>query len=406
MLFISEYYLSVIYFVVLLVLLFGARFDFFFLAILGIALYFTPFFIKAIYYVDSYGSYDFSHPVKAESVIQLTVIITMVLLKIASHFYYKVLEPKSCVVYEVRPFFLTNFFTLLSFILSFHAIGLGGVSAHKSEFGESMGGLFFFTHYFISMALLFNLYCFFNLRKKLYTVFFVFALLFFSIFLFKTRSFYFFSFIAFFFSFFYKVKLSFFLRGRNFFKIVFLFLLMFFLLSGKHIANMVLYGVEYDSVIQILVDAYEAVGVSSNLNNVVSSDFYYPMFKEVFVSFIPGVSFYDYHTIIKNNFYPNARYGMGRSLFGEIYISFNIFVIVLFPLFFVLMTLLFSMIMERLNGLLRYFFTLLAVFAFFYIHRNGLSVGISYIFYYIYILLFALLFFLILGGKAFARRLN
>lgn len=360
--------------------------DSFAIAALGVFVYYFPVFFDGLHYM-SRGADLLGSGKEVNIHLQFSILFVFFILILGSLI--KRIKQKNNPVFVYSVNDNSVFFTSVvsCIVLSFVLLPLISLEESKSSIYNSIGGYSVFIQYLFSLGFLFSGVYFKNLKSKrarFYVLCFMFYILYFSIFIFKTRSIIFFSFLSVFIFFSYGLKV-----GIKDFKIKYVVFFAFALLIvvGKHIANYFMYNVKYDSFYLVFLDSMESIGVSSNLNYVYSSNIDIFYLHNVFLNFIPFYKteeYYDYHEVVKDYIFPFATYGMGRNPIGEMWINLQYAGVFIYAIALVLKCYIFDFLIRRSKGLLKAFFTFLMVFLVFYVNRNAMHNDISYLRNYIF----------------------
>jgi hypothetical protein len=141
-------------------------------------------------------------------------------------------------------------------------------------------------------------------------------------------------------------------------------------LFSKNIAAFILFGVPVTDIFRAAFFAIESGPTASYLNQVLDSELK-----------APGVI--DYHSFVRSSLFPQANFGMARSIYGELFIHIGKFSVIYFPIVIGVLTFALYSVSQRLRGILGLFWMLVSIITLVYGHRNGLVGVFKFTFYYI-----------------------
>lgn len=357
--------------------------DSFFIAALGVFIYYFPVFFGGLRYMNDSADL-LGYNIEPNINLQVSVLFVFFILIVGSLFKR---NKKVIHVYFINDKAVFFVLVLSCFALSILILPLASGALSKVEAISAIGLYSIFLEYVFSLGFLFagiNLMNSKTKKMRFFTLFFMVFIVYVSVFIFQTRSIVFFSFLSLVIYYTYNIKVGF----SDFkFKYAFVFALVLFLLVGKHLANYFIYGISYNNFYLVFLDSMESIGISSNLNYVYMSgvDFFY--LHNVFMNLIPFYkteNYYDYHDVIKDHVFPYASYGMGRNPIGEMWINLQYIGVFIYALALVLKCYFFNFLINSSKGSLKAFVILLMFFSVFYVNRNAMHNDISYLRNYVF----------------------
>lgn len=363
--------------------------DSFAIAAVGILVYYFPIFFDGLRYMSK-GA-DLLGPGKEVNIhLQFSILLVFLILILGSLI--KGIKKKDNILFVYSVNDNTVFFisVISCVVLSFVLLPLISIGVSKTSAFNDIGGYSILLQYLFSLGFLFAGVRFKSSKSKsarFFILCFMFYVLFFSIFIFQTRSIVFFSFLSVFICYLYGYRFS-----VKDFKLKYLAFLVSVLLLvvGKHIGNYFVYGVTYDNFYLVFLDSMESIGISSNLNYVYFSNIDVFYLHNVFLNLIPFYKtedYYDYHDVVKDYIFPFATYGMGRNPIGEMWINLKYVGVFIYAIVLVVKCYIFDFLIKRSEGLLKAFFTFLMVFLVFYVNRNAMHNDISYLRNYMFFMI-------------------
>lgn len=360
--------------------LFRRRIDSYAMAALGIAIYYFPIFFDQLLYMDSAANFLGSGK-PADFRLQLSVIVVFFVLLLSSWLprFFPVVRK----VYTVNEKPIVQLLVIVTFSLSLYIVPVAISYPNKTSRVASIGIASVFFDYLFSLSTLALLYWSVHARDRFSRCLALCMAVYFSciaVFVFQTRSVVFFAFLGFIIYFVYGQKITIYSLK---FRYALFFIVIVFILMGKHLANYLFYGVEYESWALVLKDSLESYGISSSLNYVYESGLDYFYLDNVYRNLIPFVAssdadYFDYHGVIKREVFPDVVYGMGRNPIGELWVNFKWYGIAVYCVILCIKCSLFNFFILRSAGLLKMFLILLLFFSVFYFNRNSLQNDIAY----------------------------